>query len=171
MEGRPTKYKEEYNEKVEKLCKLGATDKEIADFFEVDEATINRWKIEHPEFCESIKKGKVIADTNVSQKLYQRAMGYSYDEVHYEKINVDVDKVEETDNEDLKMEVYKKKLITKEVVPDTTAQIFWLKNRQRKYWRDKQEMGFTDKDGNDLPIQIIQLPDNGRDNTTGKQEP
>lgn len=149
----------------EKLCKLSATDKELADFFDVAESTINKWKIDHPEFSESIKAGKIIADANVSEKLYQRAIGYKYDEVHYEKINVDVDKVEETGNDDMKMEVYKKKLIVKEVAPDTTAQIFWLKNRQRKKWRDKIETGITDNEGNDInPVVIFQLPDNGRSN-------
>lgn len=56
--GRPTKYKHEYAEQAYKLCLLGAIDEEIAIFFDVDVATINRWKNDFPEFCESIKKGK-----------------------------------------------------------------------------------------------------------------
>ncbi|TRB81349.1 helix-turn-helix domain-containing protein, partial [Mannheimia haemolytica] len=74
--GQPTKYKPEYVTQVEKLCLLGATDKDIADFFEVAESTINNWKIEYPEFLESIKKGKLLADANVANSLYKRALGY-----------------------------------------------------------------------------------------------
>ena len=56
--GRPTKYKEEYNEQAYKLCLLGHTDAEMAEFFEVDVSTIHRWKIDYPEFCDSIKRVK-----------------------------------------------------------------------------------------------------------------
>jgi len=68
--GRPTKYKEEYAEQAYKLCLLGHIDDELADFFEVDVSTIHRWKLEHEEFRDSIKKGKEIADGNVVQSLY-----------------------------------------------------------------------------------------------------
>src|ERR1051325_6581857 len=81
MAGRPTEYKPEYCVQVEKLCKLGATDKELADFFDVTEQTINNWKSEHDEFFESIKRGKVLADAEVANKLYHRAIGYSHDAV------------------------------------------------------------------------------------------
>lgn len=76
--GRPAKYKEEYDEQVRKLCLLGATDKELADFFNVCEATINNWKNKHPSFLESIKKGKHVADATVAEKLFHRATGYSH---------------------------------------------------------------------------------------------
>lgn len=145
MAGRPTKYLPIYNKQAYKLCLLGATDIELADFFEVDEATVNRWKLEFPQFCVSIKKGKEIADAEVANKLYRRATGYSHPEV------------------DIKM--YEGGIITtkltKHYPPDTTAAIFWLKNRKKDKWRDKQEVGLTDKDGNDM-VHIFQLPDNGR---------
>ncbi len=48
--GRPTKYKAEYAEQAAKLCKLGATDAQLADFFEVSVSTVNLWKVEHREF-------------------------------------------------------------------------------------------------------------------------
>lgn len=141
MAGRPSAYKEEYNEQAYKLCLLGHTDAELAEFFEVDESTINNWKIAHPAFFESIKKGKAIADSEVAGSLFKRAIGYGYDETTYEKINIDIDGVAKED--DLKKEAYKKKVVTKEVAPDVTAQIFWLKNRQKKVWRDKQEHEHT----------------------------
>ncbi len=53
---RPTKYQEAYAEQARKLCLLGYTDAELADFFEVSESTINKWKLDYPKFSESIKK-------------------------------------------------------------------------------------------------------------------
>ena len=122
--GRPTKYDSEYNFQVEKLCKLGATDKEIADFFSVDESTINNWKNDYPEFLESIKKGKIEADSNVAHSLYHRATGYSH---------------EDTDIRVVDKEIVETPII-KYYPPDPTAAIFWLKNRRSKEWRDKQQM-------------------------------
>lgn len=137
--GRPTKYKDEYCELAFNYCLLGATDEDLARFFDVDESTINRWKIEHDEFCESIKKGKDEADALVARSLYQRAIGYQY----LEK------KRESSDQGGVKDSV-----TTKEVVPDTTAQIFWLKNRQPKLWRDKQEVDHQSSDGSMTPTKI-----------------
>lgn len=122
--GRPSKYKKEYEEQVYKLCLLGAIDDEIADFFGVDVATINRWKLAHKEFRESLKKGKMIADSNIADSLYQRAKGYSHEDVHISNYQGDITVTK----------------ITKHYPPDTTAGIFWLKNRQPKKWRDKQEI-------------------------------
>ena len=119
--GRPTKYKPEYSAQAQKLCLLGATDAEIADFFDVDVSTINNWKNEFPEFLESVKKGKMLADANVADRLYQRAMGYEAPDVD---IRVVEGEIIETP-------------LTKHYPPDTPAAIFWLKNRQRSKWRDK----------------------------------
>lgn len=124
MTGRPTDYREEYDLQAEKLCRLGATDKEIADFFEVTEQTINNWKINFPSFFESLKKGKVIADMNVADSLYHRALGYSHADTDIRVVD-----------KDLVMTP-----IIKQYPPDTTAGIFWLKNRRPKEWRDKQEI-------------------------------
>lgn len=165
MAGRPTDYKSEYCVQVEKLCKLGATDKEIADFFEVNESTINRWKLEYPEFCESIKKGKIIADAEVAHSLHKRAIGYQYDEVTYEKIGPGDDKIEVGDQgmESVKQDLYKKKVVTKEVPPDVAAQNIWLKNRRGKVdkeaqrWADKHEL--TGEGGG--AIQIIMQESSG----------
>jgi len=122
--GRPTKYDPDFNFQVEKLSKLGATDKEIADFFDVSESTINLWKIEYPEFSESIKKGKVLADSNVAQSLYHRAIGYQHDDTDIRVVDKEI--VETP--------------IIKYYPPDPTAAIFWLKNRRPKEWRDKSQM-------------------------------
>lgn len=121
---RPTKYKEEYNEQAYKLCLLGATDTELANFFEVSEQTLNTWKKDHPEFLESIKRGKSIADANVASKLYHRAIGYQHPE----------DKIFNNNGEEMIVPTIK------HYAPDPTAAIFWLKNRQPAKWRDKQEI-------------------------------
>ena len=121
--GRPSKYKKEYAEQAAKLCLLGAIDKQMADFFEVEESTINNWKHDYPEFLESIKESKEIADANVAKSLYERATGYSHPDVHignYRGMPIITD-------------------IIKHYPPDATSMIFWLKNRQPEKFRDKQE--------------------------------
>jgi len=120
--GRPTKYKPEYAEQGKKLCLLGVKDTQIATFLEVDVATINRWKIAHPEFCESLQEGKEQADAKVAESLYHRALGCQHEDVHISNYQ---GKITTTP-------------ITKHYPPDTTAAIFWLKNRQTKNWSDRK---------------------------------
>ena len=79
--GRPSSYRAEYVEQALKLCRLGATDRELADFFDVAESTLNLWKLEHAEFSESLKRGKAEADAEVADKLFRRATGYSHEAV------------------------------------------------------------------------------------------
>lgn len=121
--GRPSKYKPEYAKAAQKLCALGATDAQLADFFEVSVSTVNLWKVQHVEFSESIKVPKAQADEKVEQSLYRRAMGYEHDEVD---IKVVAGSIVKTD-------------IRRYYPPDTSAMIFWLKNRKAGEWRDKVE--------------------------------
>lgn len=76
--GRPSSFREEFVGQVVKLCRLGATEKEIADFFGVDVASIGRWKLRHPKFRATLKEGRQQADANVADRLYNRALGYSH---------------------------------------------------------------------------------------------
>lgn len=117
--GRPSMYKEDYADQAYKLCLLGHTDEELAKFFEVSETTINNWKKEHKEFYLALKKGKEVADVEVVMALRKRALGM--------KLTKQVLK----DGEIYELE--------DEIAPDPTSMIFWLKNRQPKIWRDKQE--------------------------------
>lgn len=121
--GRPSKYRPELDEQAEKLCRLGATDKEIAAFFGVRESTLNNWKLKHPSFVESLKRGKDEVDALVEQSLFRRAMGYSH--------------------QSEKVFQYQGGIVRAKTVehyaPDTTACIFWLKNRQPDSWRDRRE--------------------------------
>lgn len=125
--GRPSSYKPEYDEQARKLCLLGAVDKELADFFNVCEATINNWKNDFPSFLVSIKQGKEQADSDVADRLYQRAMGYTHAEEEIKVIANEVVRVP----------------TVKHYPPDATSAIFWLKNRRKSDWRDKQEVEHT----------------------------
>ncbi|ARW09993.1 MULTISPECIES: hypothetical protein [Acetobacter] len=136
MAGRPSKYQEGFAEQARKLCLLGATDQDLADFFEVSEQTINAWKSAHPEFLESIKKGKDLADAEVADRLFQRALGYSHKAV---KIFNDQGRPLVVDYEE-------------HYPPDTAAGIFWLKNRQKDKWRDKITQEHSGPDGG--PIEV-----------------
>jgi hypothetical protein len=139
--GRPTKYKHEFAKRAYELCLLGVGDAQLAAAFEVAESTINEWKKKFPDFSESVSTGKLIADGQVAAALHKRALGFTYDEVTYEKISLKIDGVE--DDSDIKTEAYKKRIVTKMVVPDTGAAMNWLKNRQKELWRDNLEIDFN----------------------------
>ena len=119
--GRPTSFKPEFVEQARKLAMLGATDREAAEFFEVAESTLYLWKHTQPEFSEALKVGKETADARVEQSLYRRALGYTHDAV----------KIMMADGVPI-VEPY-----VERYPPDTTAAIFWLKNRKPEQWRDK----------------------------------
>lgn len=134
---RPTDYRQEYAEQAHKLCLLGFTDKQLAAFFDVNESTINRWKQKYPEFCKSIKSGKVVADAQVAESLFKRATG------------IEVTEVEVRDDGKKKV----KRVTRKHIPPDPTAQIFWLKNRQPELWRDKPTVENSAQEA--VPVQIV----------------
>ena len=71
--GRPSKYAAAFVAQAVKLCRLGATDIEIADFFEVDVRTLYRWKGQHEAFCQALKAGKEVSDERVERSLFSRA--------------------------------------------------------------------------------------------------
>lgn len=134
--GRPTKYKKEFDEQAVKLCKKGFIDSEIADFFNIQESTLNLWKKAHPSFMESLKSGKRYSDDKVVNALYNRALGYEVDEVKNE-LGDSGKKITTT---------------TKHIAGDTTAQIFWLRNRRRDEWTNNPEPEASDKTGQPLSI-------------------
>lgn len=134
--GRPSKFDKSYLEKVEKLCKLGATDAELADFFDVSEVTLNAWKHAHPEFLKALKRGKAEADAEVASKLYHRAIGYEHADTHVSNYQGEITLTP----------------LVKHYAPDPTAAIFWLKNRQPAKWRDIKAVELSGKDGE--PIRL-----------------
>lgn len=122
--GRPSEFKEEYCAQAVKLCRLGATDKDLADFFGKAVSTISLWKTQHPEFSDALKKGKAVSDSKVADSLYRRACGWKHKSekiFQYEGCPVTVPFIEK-------------------FPPDTVACIFWLKNRRPDLWRDKHDV-------------------------------
>lgn len=135
-EVRPTSFKPECVEQVAKLCRLGATDAELADFFGVDVRTIPRWSEKHPEFCQALKAGKIESDMDIADRLFQRARGFEYVEEQAFKVKrteyLDGKKVREYEEVGVVS-------LDRVAPPDTTAGIFWLKNRRKDQWRERQE--------------------------------
>lgn len=131
--GRPTKYDPANNEIVTNYCLMGATDTELATFLDVCEATINNWKKDYPEFLESIKKGKELADARVAGSMYKKATGYTAKHKKAVKIR-----------EGLGGGKYIEKVVMveeeQEIPPDATLAIFWSKNRRPNDWRDKKDV-------------------------------
>lgn len=145
--GRPTKYKPEYDDLAYKFCLLGATDAQLAVNFDVHIDSIEEWKLVHPNFSESIKNGREVADANVGKSLYSRAMGYEHpeDEIFCHRGEVTVVPT------------------IKHYPPDPTALIFWLKNRRPDLWRDRQEIQVDSADSLKLmAARIRELEDRER---------
>lgn len=137
MAGRPSKYKPEFAKQAAALCALGATDAQLADFFEVSVSTVSLWKVQHSEFSDAIRIPKEQANDRVEQSLFRRAMGYEHDEVDIKVIGGEVIQTP----------------IRKYYPPDTTAAIFWLKNRRPEQWRETKAVELTGKDGG--PVEAI----------------
>ncbi len=149
--------------KLEGWARDGLTDEQIAENIRINPATLYEWKKKYPKISESLKKGKEVVDRQVENALLKRALGYTYNEDKY--ISVPMDEVEYSEKLHEYMNRYKlnhpeatddelmlvrerfpktKEVLAerkvKEVAPDTTAQIFWLKNRKPDKWRDKQDV-------------------------------
>ena len=134
--GRPSSYTPDFARQAAALCSYGATDVQLAEYFGVSDRTINRWKLSYPEFHEALKAGKDGPDACVERSLYHRAMGLEYERAHPIKLKKIV---YGSDGKKLAEEERIEIVMVKEVVPpDTTAMIFWLKNRKADDWRDVQ---------------------------------
>lgn len=137
--GRPTKFNLRRLREAKTLYRLGATDRDVADYFGVSHQTIATWKLQHPQFLDA-QKEKDKADGEVVRSLYERARGYSHPDVVITNYKGEITITN----------------IVKHYPPDTTACIFWLKNRQRDRWRDRTEL--TGANGSALlqiPSEII----------------
>ena len=114
--------------KLEGWARDGLTDEQISRNMGIGTTTLYRWKEKFKEIREALKRGKEVVDREVENALLKRALGYEYTETTREA-------VKNPDSGDIEMRVTKE--VTKKVIPDTTAQIFWLKNRKPDKWRDK----------------------------------
>ena len=111
--------------KLEGWARDGLTDEQIAHNMGISVATLYNWKNDYLEILEALKRGKEVVDRQVENALLKRALGYEYEEIS-EKFEGGV--------------LTERKVTKKQVVPDTTAQIFWLKNRKPSDWRDKRNI-------------------------------
>ena len=112
---------------LEGWAREGLTDEQIAKNIGINRTTLYDWKKKETNIADALKKGKEVIDFEVENALLKRALGYEYEEEIYEN------------------GILTKK-IKKQVVPDTTAQVFWLKNRKKEQWREKVEVVKTDED-------------------------
>jgi hypothetical protein len=134
--GRPVKYDKKFCNTVRRGCLLGATDEELAEMLNIAVSTFYEWKNKYKEFSEAINEGKEKADSQVADALFKRAIGYSHMDTKFATHEGMI-----TDQKEFR----------KHYAPDPTACIFWLKNRQRGKWKDKQEHEHT----GDLNVNIL----------------
>lgn len=123
--GRPTKYSQQMVQTVYWMARAGLTDEEMAKELGVVPATFYNWRQSHPDFAAAATAGKEAPDDLVEQSLFKRATGYEYTEEKVVLKDKAVHRVERT---------------KRVVAPDTTACIFWLKNRRPNDWHDRQEV-------------------------------
>lgn len=164
--GRKSKYEscvEPRLYEIKKWARDGCTEAEMCVRLGVSESSFNDYKKQFPEFSESLKEGKAVADYRVEDALYKRAVGFSYVEDVYITEKMDSEEREEYVSDSMELFDLEnpnatkeqrwaymnslpnvKKILAKSVVktvaPDTTAAIFWLKNRNPSHWRDKQNI-------------------------------
>lgn len=121
------------------MCANGATDVQLADEFDVSVQTLYNWRNKHPEFLEALKASKEVADSVVERSLYERATGYERDSV---KIFCDKD----GNVTQVPFREY--------TPPDTTAMIFWLKNRKPAEWKDRRQEELSGPEGGPIQSQV-----------------
>jgi len=142
--GRPTKYNDDLHPKLVKyLMMQGKTIPEACEEMGISTSTYWLWSTEHERFSIAINEAKEKADAIVEASLYRMATGYEHE--------VEKPMIVGTGMGESQVEVVK---YTERLPPNPTAMIFWLKNRKPKEWRDKQEIGITDKDGNDRSFTV-----------------
>ena len=115
--------------KIEGWARDGLIEEQIAHNMGVSRSTLSDWKNKHPLIIQALAKGKEVSDREVENALFKRATGYTYEEITVER--------EKVDGEFQSIET---KRVKRQVPPDTTAIIFWLKNRKTDVWRDRREI-------------------------------
>ncbi len=133
-DGEPAPYRSDYDRISYQFALLGASELQIAEALGISESTLNGWKRDHPEFLASLRRGQEAADAQVAESLFRRAIGCSHPDFIISRNGGEVTLTE----------------TTKHYPPDTSAAIFWLKNRQRERWRELQRLEHTGKDGKTL---------------------
>lgn len=153
--GRRGKYEDWLTEdgllKVQGWARDGLSNEQIAHNIGINKDTLYEWQKRFSDFSDALKKGKEVVDREVENALLKRAMGYEYDEVTQEPV---------TDKDTGITEMRVTKRVTKQIVPDVTAQIFWLKNRKPNEFRDKRDVDLSGH----VELPVILRDDIGIDN-------
>jgi len=113
---------------LEGWAREGLSDEQIANNIGIRTSTYYVWLKKHSDISEAIKKGKEVADYEVENAMFKRAIGYEYEET----------KTYISDSDGKRQKRVEKTV--KHIAADTTAQIFWLKNRRPDKWKDKQDI-------------------------------
>ena len=133
---RKTIYKRDgWDEKLELIegwARDGLIDEQIAEKMGIGIRTLYEYKEKYPQFSQALKRNKEVVDAKVEKALLKRALGYDYEET----------KVTMTDKGSKSKRIER---TTKHAKPDTTAQIFWLKNRKPDEWRNNDNNETEDK--------------------------
>lgn len=155
--------------KIEGWARDGLTEEQIAENMGISRSTLGEWKKKYPDISDTLKRAKEVVDRKVENALLKRALGYTYNEDKF--ISVPMEENEYSEKLRKFMNLYKlshpeatddelmiaqekfpktKEILAerkiKEVVPDTAAQIFWLKNRKPEKWREKQNLELSSLD-------------------------
>ncbi len=126
--GRRTKYDPDtHPQRARELAEAGMLDRELAEAFGIDRATLYRWQNRYRDFCDALKGGKLKPNCAVHAALYKRCLGYEYDSQVVTGIRPKFSK-----GPIRVVRVVSKKI---HVPADTTCLIFWLKNRKPEQWR------------------------------------
>lgn len=127
--------------RLEAWARDGLTDEQLAAKIGITATTLYDWKNKYPVISEALKRGKEVVDVEVENALLKRAMGFEYTET----------RTETADDGTVKTIVMQKTML-----PDTTAQIFWLKNRRPAVWRDKQQVEHSTDKPFEVNIRVIE---------------
>ena len=135
---RKSKYDARYHVPwIKGLAARGLTLEEMADDLEVATSTLQKWIKENEELSVALKSGRSFADTQVESSLYSRALGFKITE----KKTIISSGGNTGEQKPVRIEI-----VEKDVPPDTTAAIFWLKNRRPDLWRDRQDLNLESDD-------------------------
>ena len=132
--------------KIQGLAMDGLTDEQIAHNMGIRRSTLYEWRKKYAVLSDTLKKSKEVADRYVENALYKRAVGY--------------EEIIEKRQKVVRGIVVEENITTKQVPPDVTAMIFWLKNRKPDVWRDKTETAITETNG---VLESLMALRNGKD--------
>lgn len=133
--------------KIQSWALSGLTNEQIANNMGISVKTLYEWANKYSDFSDALKRAKTIADEEVENALYKRALGYTVT-LNKQKVTKDgiaVDCIEEM-----------------HIPADTTAQIFWLKNRKPEKWRDKVEQSVTVDDNRQNMKDFMEIVKSGK---------